>query len=188
MPSPNQTPNASVTDRMPCSLVRDHVPVVNGLKLGMTPAQVLALFPGSNDDGEVRSSLALPPSRFGTSSFLITPDKYKVEGKSAGISQITLSLLDGQVSGFNVGYKGAEWPDVDKFIAKFTEGTVLPPADAWEARVGLDTQMKTLTCNDFAIKIFAGGRGGLNYVEIRDLEADKKLKERKDKARQKAKP
>ena len=188
-PSPTQTTNAAVTDHAPCSLVMDQAPVINGLRLGMTPEQVLALFPGSSKDAEVRSALARPASALGVSGFVIRPDKYESKEKFAGITQITFSLLDGRVSSFSVGYNGPEWPHVDKFVAKFTEGTNLPAADGWEAYVGLDTQMKTLKCTDFEVRIFAGGeRGNLNYVLIRDLVADKTLKDRRAKAREKATP
>jgi hypothetical protein len=189
VPSPTQTTDAAVSDRAPCSLVLDQAPVINGLRLGMTPDQVLSLFPGSNDDAEVRSALARPPSPFGVSGLLIRPDKFASKEKFAGVTQITFTLLDKHVSSINVGYNGPEWPHVDKFVEQFVEGRTLPASDQWEAYVGMDTQMKTLTCKDFEIQIFAGGKGGnLNYVLMRDLVADKTLKERRAKARQKATP
>ena len=160
---------------------------VDGLRLGMTPEQVMALFPGSSEDAEVRSSLSRPASKFGVSSFIIRPDKYKSKAKFAGINQIAFTLLDGRVSTFSVGYNGPEWPHVDKFVAKFVEGTNLPAADAWEANVGMDSQLKTLKCRDFEIRIFAGGQGGnLNNVSLVDLVAGQKLKERRAKAKEKA--
>jgi hypothetical protein len=88
----------------------------------------------------------------------------------------------------SISYNGPEWSHVDKFVAKFTDGTNLPAADAWEAYVGMDTQMKTLKCKDFEVRIFAGGPGGnLNSVVVNDLVAEKKLKDRMDKAEEKAK-
>lgn len=188
-PSATQTTEAALTDQGPCSLVMDQAPVINGLRLGMTPEQVLELFPGSKEDAEVRSSLSRPSGPFGTSSFGIRPDKYESKEKVAGINQITLRLLDGRVSNFRVGYNGPEFSHVDKFVAKFTEGTNLPAADSWEAYVGMDNNLKILKCTGFEIQVFTGGPGGnLNYVEIRDLEAEKTLKDRKDKARAKATP
>jgi len=187
-PSPTQTTH-SVSDKAPCSLVMDQAPVINGLKLGMTSQQVLALFPGSSEDAEVRSALAKPASQFGVSGFVIRPDKYQPKEKITGLTQITFTLLDGRVSSLSVGYNGPEWPHVDSFVAKFIEGTNLPAADAWEAYVGLDTQMKTLKCTDFEVRVFAGGeRGNLNYVLMRDLVADKTLKDRRAKAKEKATP
>lgn len=187
IPSPTPTTTSDVSQNS-CSLVMDQAPVINGLRLRMTPEQVLALFPGSSEDAGVRSALARPPSPFGVTGLLIRPDKFGSKEKFVGVNQITFDLLDGRVSSINVGYNGPEFSHVDKFVAKFTEGTNLPAADAWQAYVGLDTQMKTLKCTDFETQIFAGGEGGnLNYVLVRDLVAEKALKERRAKAKEKAK-
>jgi len=187
--SPAQTSNATGQEKPTCQLTLAGVPDIKGLRLGMTPEEVLALFPGSKEDGEVRSSLSAPPNKFGGASFLLRPEKYGSKDKFAGINQITFTLLDGRVSNFTVGYNGPEYPHVDQFVAKFIEGTNLPAADQWEAYVGMDTQMKTLRCTDFEIRAFAGGPGGnLNYVSVKDLEAEKKFKDRRDKARAKATP
>src|SRR5882762_9300050 len=75
--SPTQTTNATVSDKAPCSLVMNQAPVINGLRLGMTPEQVLALFPGSKEDAEVRSDISRPASPLGVSGFVIRPDKYQ---------------------------------------------------------------------------------------------------------------
>ena len=184
-----QPVNATGQDKTTCTLTMAGAPDIKGLRLGMTPDEVLALFPGSKDDSEVRSSLSRAPSEFGVSSFVIRPAQYQSKEKFAGVNQITFTLLDGRVSTFSVGYNGPEYSHVDKFVAKFVEGTSLPPADQWEAYVGMDTQLKTLKCKDFEARVFAGGQdGNLNYVLMRDLEADKKLKERRAKARAKATP
>ena len=172
-----------------CSLTIAAAPVLYGLKLGMTPDEVLALFPGSKDDPEVKSKLLLPPSQFGVSELLIRPAKFESKEKFAGINHIIFGLLDGRVSSFTVGYSGPAYPHVDQFVTKFVEGTNLPPPDQWQAYVGMDTQLKILICKDFEIRVFAGGEGGnLNYVLLRDLEADKKLKDRRKKARESATP
>jgi hypothetical protein len=189
IPSPTPTTSVAVSDSAPCSLVLDQAPVLNGLRLGMTRAELLALFPGSSEDAEVRTELARPPSPFGVSGLLIRPDRFGSKEKFAGVTQITFALLDGRVSSINVGYSGPEWPHVDKLVTKFIEGTNLPAADAWEAYVGMDTQMKTLRCKDFEARVFAGGPGGnLNYVLMRDLVADRTLKDRRAQAKEKATP
>jgi hypothetical protein len=172
-----------------CSLTMAAAPVLNGLKLGMTPEEVLALFPGSKDDPEVRSILSRPASKLGVSELIIRPVKFESKDKFVGISQITFGLLDGRVSNFTIGYNGPAYSHVDQFVTKFVEGTNLPPADQWQAYVGMDTQLKILTCKDFEIRVFVGGEGGnLNYVLMRDLDADKKLKDRRAKARAQATP
>ena len=192
VPSPTPTPTpvtAAVQDAVPCSLIMDQAPALHALRNGMTAEQVLALFPGSSEDAEVRAHLARPPSQVGVSNLVIKPSKYQSKEKVVGVNQITFTLLDGRVSSINVGYNGPEYKDVDEFVTKFVAGTNLPAADAWQAYAGLDTQMKTLTCKDFEVRIFAGGAGGnLNYVLMRDLVADKTLKDRRAKAREKAAP
>lgn len=155
----------------------------------MTPDEVLALFPGSKEDPEVRAELAKPPRTFGVSSLLLRPSRYENKEKFVEVSQISFTFLDGRVLSLTISYNGPEWSHVDKFVEKFVEGTNLPSANQWEAYVGMDNQMKTLTCTDFSIRVFAGGpAGSANYVLMQDLEADKKLKERRRKAREQASP
>jgi hypothetical protein len=187
--SPAQTNDVGGQDKPACQLTLAGAPDIKGVRLGMTPEQVLALFPGSNEDAELRSRLAQPPSPFGTSSFSLRPERYASKDKFTGVSQITFTLLDGRVSSFSVGYNGPEYSHVDKFVAKFVEGTTLPAPDQWEAYVGMDNSLKMLKCTEVEIRVFAGGPGGnLNYALMRDLVADKKLKDRRDKARAKATP
>jgi hypothetical protein len=170
-----------------CGLSTAQVPGIGELRLGMTVEQVLALFPGSSQDAAVRSSLSRPVTPVGTSNFSITPDKYQSKDKYVGVSRIAFSLLDGRVSTISISYDGPEWPNVDKFVEKVTEGTNLPPSGEWRAYPGLDTQLKYLTCTDFEIRVFAGGQGGnLNYVLMNDLTAARTLKDRRLKAREKA--
>src|SRR6267378_5453056 len=104
-----QTNNPSGQDKPTCQLTLAGAPDIKGLRLGMTSEEVLALFPGSKEDAEVRTSLSRPPSQFGVSSFLIRPEKYESKDKFAGVNQITFTLLDGRVSNFSVGYNGPEY-------------------------------------------------------------------------------
>jgi hypothetical protein len=181
--------NSIAQDKTRCVLSISQAPAIKGLKLGMTPDEVMTLFAGSKDDADLRSQLARPPSQFGTSSFVVRPERYENKTDFSGISQITFTLLDGRVFSITAQHNGPEWPDVDEFVTKFTEGTGLPPAAQWEAYPGLDRQMKTLTCTDFSVRLYAGGEGGSqNYVMIQDLQADKQLKDRRKKAREKASP
>src|SRR2546430_6621774 len=184
-----QTANSTEQGNATCSLTMAVAPVLNGLKLGMTPDEVLALFPGSTDDPEIKSNRSRPPGKMGESELVVRPYKFESKEKFTGISQITFGFLDGRVSSLTIGYSGPQYSHVDQFVTKFVEGTNLPPANQWQAYVGMDTQLKTLRCQDFEIRIFAGGEGGnLNYVLMRDLEADKKLKDRRAKARANASP
>lgn len=172
-----------------CPLRIAVAPVLHGLKLGMTPDEVLALFPGSKDDADVQALLSRPPSQFGGTELVIHPQKFESKDKFAGIDHINFSFLDGRAHTINVGYTGPAYSHVDEFVNKFVAGTSMPSAEQWQAYPGMDTQMKTLTCQDFEVRVFVGGEGGnLNYVLLTDLEASKKLKERRAKARAKPSP
>ncbi len=160
---------------------------INGLKLGMTTEQVLALFPGSRVDEEVRLSLSRPPSPLGVSGFTIRPEKYSSKAKFEGISQVMFTLLDNRVSTLYVGYDDSTtWGHVDEFVTKFSRGRKMPPAENWEPYVGMDTQLKTMRCRDYEITVFAGGsNASVNYVQLVDLTARQKLKERRAEAKRK---
>lgn len=186
-----QTTDADAPAKPNCTLRMAQAPGIGGLKLGMTVEQMLALFPGSRDDNDVRTTLSRPANAFGVTNFIIRPEKYSTKAKFARISQINIAFLDGRLSNFYAGYNGPEWKHVDEFVKSFSQGTNLPAPDAWEAFVGMDNQLKTLRCREFEISIFAGGQGGnVNYVKMQDTPAMQKLKERRVKAReaQQAKP
>lgn len=185
----DQSANTSAQGKTPCTITLERAPDINGIRLGMTPDQVLALFPGSKTDPEVQNYLSRPPSQFGVSELAIKPAKFESKEKFVGINQITFSLLDGRVSTFTVNYGGPEYADVDKFVAKFLVGKSLPAVEQWEAYPGMETQLKTLKCDGFEVRVNAAGSGGnLNYVLLKDLIADQKLKERRKKARESATP
>jgi hypothetical protein len=189
-PSPiESTGTASQEPKSNCSLTRATVPVVEGLKLGMTPDELVAALPGSKDDPEVKSGLARPASALGEFDFVVHTDKLQPKEKFEGIDHFTFGLLDGRASSINIGYKGPAYSHVDEFVTKFVKGTNLPPVDQWQGYPGMDTQLKTLVCKDFEVRVFAGGEGGnQNYVLLSDLEAKKTLKDRRAKARAQASP
>lgn len=183
---PEQTPEAKV-EKVPCTLHKDQASNIGGLRLGLTTDQVLALFPGSKDDAELKPALAKPPSPFGVSTLMIKPDRYASKAKFAGIREVVLTFLDGRVSTFQANYVNAPWKHVDEFVTKFTTGSNLPGVDSWDAYAGLDTQQKSLKCEGFEVTLFAGGEAlNTNHVKVQDLVAAQELKERRAKAKQKA--
>lgn len=155
---------------------------ISGIRLGMPAEQVLALFPGSEKEEEIRSSLS--KNQFGMSSLTIRPQNYSSKADFAGINQIVLTLLDGRVYTLYVGYDAIAPEQVDEMVTKFSEGRRLPPAESWEPYVGLDDQLKTMKCKDYEISVFAGGQNlNINYVQMVDTTAQQKLKQRRAEAR-----
>jgi hypothetical protein len=157
---------------------------INGIKLGMTTEQALALFPGSEADEEVHASLSRSANQFGMSSLVIKPQKYSSKEEFAGINQIILSLLDGRVATLYVGYDVPEPEHIDELVTKFSKGRNLPPAGSWAPYTGLDDQLKSMKCKDFEISVFAGGKNvNVNYVQMIDSVAQQKLKRRRAEAK-----
>ena len=169
---------------MVCGLTVAQSPAVNGLKLGMTVEQVLALFPGSDNDEMIRAEIAQADKRQGLTTISLDPRNYLSKVLFSGITRINFKFMDGRLYNFIVSYNGPAWKNVDEFVEKFAEGANLPGADSWNAYVGMDTQLKMLNCHGFEVRLFAGGPGGsLNSVELRDLGAEQTLKDRRAKAR-----
>src|SRR6266850_3606964 len=84
-----QISNASGQEKPTCQLTLAGAHDIKGLRPGMTTDEVLALFPGSKDDAELRTRLSSPASPLGVSSFVLRPDKYEsAKEKFAGVSQI----------------------------------------------------------------------------------------------------
>lgn len=184
-PPASPLPSSSVAERAACTLKISEAPVISRLRLGMTADEILALFPGSKQDAELSSALS-KRGPLGNATVPLIPSKYGA-ADFKDVNRITFNLLDGRVSSLTLNYNGPQWPHVDKFVEKFVADKDLPKADQWEPYAGMDDQMKTLTCSGFSIRIFSGGEGGSqNYVLLEDVEADKTLKERRKKAREKA--
>jgi hypothetical protein len=179
-----QANKPKVPNKAICTLPVTQSPNVGGFRLRIRLDEMLALFPGSQEDPEVRTALSTPPSQFGVTSFVIHPDRYESAAKFAGIKEITISLLDGRVSTFTLGYYPLELKHVDEFVTKVAQDFNLPATDAWEPYVGLDDQLKLLKCDGFEISAFSNAQ--VNYVLTKDKIAEQVLKDRKAKAREKA--
>jgi hypothetical protein len=166
-----------------CTLTLAQAPAVEGLKLGMKADEVLALFPGSRADKEVRAELLASAGPLGVSGLTVKPERYSSKAKFPRVSAITLMLLDGRVITINVTYDGPEYKHVDEFLGKFLEGKKLPAAHAWEVYTGMDTQLKTLKCKGFELKVFAGGKNvrNVNYVELTDVAGRQRIRDRRAK-------
>lgn len=184
-PKPSTEVNKAAA-KAPCKLTTAHAPNVGGVKLGLTPEQILAVFPGSAEDAGVKADVGRPASQFGSKDFIITPQKFSTKPEFAGVKHIVFNVFDGKVSSFNIGYNGPEWKNIDDFVNQFAGNHFLPNAESWDPFTGMD-KLKTLKCEGFEVAVFAGGKGGnSNYVKVKDLKAETDLKGRRDKAIEKA--
>lgn len=172
-----------------CSLTLNQSPTIRGLKLGMDVEEVLRQFPGSSNDGQIRTAIAWADKQFGVARFSAPTHQPLPESRFAGINGLSFEFLDGRLSSLWVQYAGPEWRSVDEFISRLSGPLNLPGPNSWEPTNPSD--QKTLKCAGFEIRVFIGG-SSLSSLFLRNPAADQVVRERqaaeKEKARQAFKP
>ena len=183
-----QTSNAGASGASECKLKLAQAPVIRGIHLGMTVNEVLAVFPGSEKNVDLRQRLSQP--RLGLSFANVNPSNYASKEKFVGVRNVHFGFLDGELNSFTVWYDGPEWKTIDQFASKVAEAFNLPGGEFWEA----GSSLKTLTCDGFAIRVHWMPDSGSNTIFVRNLQKDanKIVRERdealKDEARRAFKP
>jgi hypothetical protein len=108
---------------------------IRGLKLGMTPDQVLDVLP-TGDAKEDLARRANSPNREDLASLDYYPSTYGNSPQFAGIYRIALFFYRGTLAELTIFYSspiqgGASWPNLDAYISKVAEGLRLPGPQAW---------------------------------------------------------
>jgi hypothetical protein len=148
---------SAATQSSPCALMLAQSPAVRGVKLGMKTADVLALFPGSADQDDVRNALSRVEGypHFGVVSINFDPSRYSTKDRFTGITNFSFLLVDGRVGQFEVQYLppplGPKWQRPDDFVSKIAEAYKLPPAANWTTDPNV-ASWKTLKCEGFQLK------------------------------------
>jgi hypothetical protein len=177
-----------------CALTIAQSPVIRGIRLGMTTEQLLAQFPGSSEDEQIKRELASAKGspNFGLARIGFQPSygNYPASTKQrfAGINILSVALLDGKVVQIYVHYDppgepglGVNWHNTDDFVRKISDGFNLPPPADWTSGSSY-----ALTCNGFDIKA-SSQQGG--YIYLSEKGYNNEISERRaadDKKRQDA--
>ena len=108
---------------------------VRGLKIGMTPAQVLDVLP-TGDAKEDLARRASSPNRDDLASLDYYPSTYGSSSQFAGVYRIALFFYRGTLADLTIYYSspnqgGASWRNLDEYISKIAEGLQLPGPQAW---------------------------------------------------------
>ena len=151
-----------------CSLTEANSPSVRGLRLGMTADQVIALFPGSAKNKEMKAALDKARSTTGSETVYLSFDSSTSANKEkfADVGGISVGFYKARVKDLNVEYVGPTWT-VDEWVAKLSETFKLPGSEAWVAGPS-ENPNKVLKCN--GIEIEAATQGGGASIRIRDTE------------------
>lgn len=175
---------SSSTANFGCSLTRVQSPEIRGIRLGMTSAQLLALFPEEANRHGI--AVAIKQSQrvdnYGVGRFDLRADSGVVNPRLTGINYITIELTDERVTSFHIAYAGPDWKTVDQFVAKLSEVLGLPNVASWEPG---DESRKSLKCDGFAVDAFAFRDAGENWVRVHDTLAPRLVQDRREAAKQK---
>ena len=152
-----------------CSLTEANSPSVRGLRLGMTAEQVIALFPGSAKNKDMKPLLDKAKSTTGSETVYLSFDSSTSANKEkfADVASISVGFYKARVKDLDVDYVGTSWTNVDEWVAKLSETFKLPGLEAWVVGPS-ENPNKVLKCN--GIEIEAATQGGGASIRIRDTE------------------
>ena len=154
-----------------CSLKIGQSPQVRGLRLGMTVAQVIALYPRlsiprADEFGQIR-----------TGTFDL---KAVDEAAFTGVRSVNLNFIDDRLVEFTVEYNNAPWDSTDQFVAKLRESLKLP--GGWSSEPATERYpTRRLLCDKFQIDAGSSSYSGDSasvYVQIRELGAENVIAKR----------
>jgi hypothetical protein len=158
----------------PCTLDVAQAPAIRGVKLGMTVDELLAVFPGSAENQQIKRSLAEAEGnpRFGAAFFSISPTGERF----AGISNYAVQAFDRRIVGLYVAYEGPpngpRWTNVDDLAEKFVESFKLPSTANW--LLDRSDIRRGLQCHGFQVfALISGDRATLMLVEPEWMQTQK---------------
>lgn len=156
------------TEIKKCPLSVEQSPVVRGIKLGQTVAEVRSLFPEADNNRNVSLALGFESIRsndLGVTEQTITP--LRDSERLKGTENIWLRYLDGRLASFRINYDtSVRWQSSAQFAAVIADQLHLP-AEGWR-QDGLSIR---LTCSGFYVNVI-GVVGNQLTISREDLDAE----------------
>lgn len=172
-----------------CTLTEANSPSVRGLKLGMSTQELMAVFPRSatrwaKDPRDIRDARdkAMAPSSSEPVSITFEPATDAAKDQFTGVDSVAVSLYKGRVMDFTLVYVGAEWNNIDEWLAKVADTLKLPGSPQWVVGPS-ETPNKVLRCS--GIEIEAAIQGGGSTIRIRNTDYLKGVEEQANTAKEK---
>ena len=164
-------PDASAQGE-PCRLERAVAPDYGGVMLGMKPAELAQMFPGSEDLQKAAQGQAGPAGK---------PFVASLGGLELGVSkeqfgdvnELLLTFIAGTLHRIDVRYRQpVPWREVTEFAAQASKRLAVP-ADSWgEPASDAEKQSRVLDCRGFSVVVRID-RGGPSTLSIVDTAAAK---------------
>jgi len=175
-----QTAGQQTSDSV-CSAATARSLTIRGIHLGMSAAELLALFPGASENPEVKAALenVQAPPKFGMTQFYVGPGAYSTRERFAGIDMISVTFFDDRLTSYFIQYigppNGPMWNNLDEWIAKLSETFHLPGLRDWPRQFPDETS-RVLTCDGF--KIWAGNQNQRGTIGVTEENVDRKRQAR----------
>lgn len=151
-----------------CSLNVSQAPEIDGIRLGMSFAEILTLFPRSYDDAAMQRAVEHYESvgKRGATWLIVKPAKFDMGENTPGINLYAFRFFDDRLFSLKVEYDSPLWRKVDDFISQRARAWRLPPANIWEPVNEINS--KYIICDGLEIKFFASRDGKSNYILLVD--------------------
>ena len=165
----------------PCRMSADQLPDIRGLRLGMSVADVSAVFPEPSSRKAIQKAVddAKKPESYGFAIASLFRSESQANPNFAGLESIQLELLDERVSSFTVRYdRQTPWDAVDQFAARLAHTFHLPAPEHWKLEYGV----RVLTCNGFTIFVFLNNGNG---ITVKNATAEQVVRDRREAAKEK---
>ncbi len=155
----------------PCKLERAVAPDYGGVMLGMKPAELARMFPGSED---LQKGARLPPdpakpfvASLGGLELGVRKEQFR------DVNELLLTFIGGTLQRIDVRYRQpAPWREVNEFSAQASKRLAVPE-EAWgEAVSDEQKHSRVLDCRGFSVVVRID-RGGPSTLSIVDTAAAK---------------
>ena len=165
----SQTKGA-MTEIKKCPLTVEQSPVVRGIKLGQTIAEVRSLFPEVDNNRIASVGLGFESMRsddLGVTEQTITSTLLGDSERLKGTQHVRLRYLDGRVASFQIYYDtSVRWESSAHFAAAIADQLHLP-TEGWRE----NHLLMRLTCSGFYVDVTAVG-SNLLTISREDLDAE----------------
>jgi hypothetical protein len=157
----------------PCRLERAVAPDYGGVMLGMRPAELAQMFPGSED---LRKVAPAPPDPSKPSVASLGGLELGVRKEQFGdVNELLLTFLGGVLHRIDVRYRQpVPWRQVTEFSAEASRRLAVP-LDSWgEPATDAEKQSRVLDCRGFSVvvRIDKGGPSILSIVDTAAAERE----------------
>ncbi len=172
-----------------CNLSLAQAPVIHGISLGMSTDELLAVFPRSKEQNDIRQALARADIEYGRTSLYFPQNAYP-DSKAFvnNLSHYQFEIFDGRVNSIYVGYSfpSGIWNwDGNTWFDKISESLNLPLRENWSR----EHNTRSIQCQGFSASTVGSGSDAHIVIKAttpnpndiikgrRNAEAEKRRKE-----------